>query len=61
MSAHLTEDMLIRHAFDLAEEQEGRDTAQHLAQCESCRVELERLQAKFRALDVLGGDMAHKR
>jgi len=58
MSAHLTEDMLIRHAFDLAEEQEGRDTAQHLAQCESCRVELERLQAKFRALDVLGADIA---
>ena len=58
MSEHLTEDMLIRHAFDLAEGQEGRDTAQHLAQCESCRVELERLQAKFKALDVLGGDIA---
>ncbi len=58
MSTHLTEDMLIRHAFDLAEEQEGHDTAQHLAQCESCTVELERLQEKFRALDVLAGDMA---
>ena len=58
MSSHLTEDMLIRHAFDLAEGQEGHDTAQHLAQCESCTVELERLQAKFRALDVLAGDMA---
>ena len=58
MSGHLTEDMLIRHAFDLAEGQEARDTAEHLGQCESCRVELERLEAKFGALDVLGGDMA---
>ncbi|MCD6392064.1 MAG: DUF4139 domain-containing protein [Planctomycetes bacterium] len=58
MSAHLTEDMLIRHAFDLAEGQEARDTAEHLTQCESCRMELERLQAKFKALDVLGGEIA---
>jgi len=58
VSVHLTEDMLIRHAFELAEGQQARDTAEHLARCELCRLELERLQAKFRALDVLGADMA---
>ncbi|MBE0534836.1 MAG: DUF4139 domain-containing protein [Phycisphaerae bacterium] len=57
MSNHLIEDMLIKYAFDLAGEQEKAAAEAHLAGCEQCQSELERVRGRFRALDLLAGDI----
>jgi hypothetical protein len=58
MSGHLSEDMLIKYAFDLATADDKAAAAGHLAECEQCKGELERLRGRFRALDLLAGDVA---
>jgi len=58
MSGHLIEDMLIKYAFDLAGEEEKCSLEAHLGDCEHCRGNLDRVRGKFRALDLLAGDVA---
>ena len=56
MNDHLTEDMLLKYQFDLADENEVRQVTAHLGQCDKCRAKLEAIKLKFSALDVLGGE-----
>jgi len=53
MNRHLTEQELIEYQFKLASEAQMAEVSEHLAQCGDCRGELERLAAKFSALDLL--------
>ena len=55
MTDHLTEDMLIKYQFNLAEGNELSEITAHLEKCEKCRAKLEEIKQKFSALDVLAG------
>ncbi len=56
MNRHLTKDELIKYQFDLLEQDEKTSAAEHLAQCSECQAELENLQDKFSALDLLSNE-----
>jgi hypothetical protein len=53
MNEHLTEQELIDYQFKLASEPDRNEIHNHLAQCEPCRQQLEKLVRKFAALDLL--------
>ena len=53
MNRHLTEQELIEYQFKLGSEAQMAEVSEHLAQCGDCRSELERLAARFSALDLL--------
>jgi len=53
MKRHLTEQELIEYRFRLGTDAEVDRAGEHLAECEHCRAELERLERKFAALDLL--------
>ena len=56
MKPHLTEDMLIQYQFDLLTEEQANEARSHLDECSTCRQQMERLSAKFSALDLLADD-----
>jgi len=53
MKRHLTEQELIEYRFRLGTDAEVDRAGEHLAECEHCRAELEKLERKFAALDLL--------
>ncbi|MBN2138849.1 MAG: DUF4139 domain-containing protein [Sedimentisphaerales bacterium] len=57
MKRHLTERELIEYLFKLGSAAEMELAGEHLGECESCRAELERLERKFAALDMLRDDV----
>jgi len=57
MNRHLTEKELIEYRFKLAPEDQAGAIAAHLDGCAECREHLERLNAKFAALDLLREDV----
>ncbi|MFH1718312.1 MAG: DUF4139 domain-containing protein [Planctomycetota bacterium] len=57
MNRHLTERELIEYRFKLAAEDQAGAIAAHLDGCAECRERLERLNAKFAALDLLREDV----
>jgi len=56
MENHLTERELIEYQFKLASESRAEEIAGHLESCSRCREQLEKLQRKFAALDLLRGE-----
>ena len=56
MENHLTENELIEYRFGLSSEQQQSTSSEHLAGCAECRERLEKLNAKFAALDLLWED-----
>ena len=56
MENHLTEQELIEYQFKLASDIQSKQAAEHLQSCEQCRGQLEKLQRKFAALDLLKGE-----
>ncbi len=56
MTRHITEKELIEYRFELAAADRAGAIAAHLADCAECRENLERLSAKFAALDLLRED-----
>ena len=57
MKRHLTEQELIEYRFKLASDAEIAGAGRHLAECEQCRGELEKIERKFAALDLLRDDV----
>ena len=57
MKRHLTEKELIEYEFKLASVGPAGEIAEHLESCGDCRGNLERLRAKFAALDLLKDDV----
>jgi len=57
MMRHLTEQELIEYRFKLGADAETDRAGEHLAECEHCRAELERLERKFASLDLLREDV----
>ncbi len=57
MENHLTEQQLLEYQFKLDSDSQSREAAEHLELCEQCRAELEKLQKKFAALDLLRDDV----
>ena len=57
MKRHLTEEELIKYRFKLAPDAQMEDISGHLAECEQCREQLEGLEHKFSALDLLRDDI----
>jgi hypothetical protein len=53
---HINDDILLKYAFDLLDEQQRAETAAHLEQCGECRATLQQIQKQFSALDVLDED-----
>ncbi len=53
MKRHLTEQELIEYRFKLAADVEIDRAGEHLAECEHCRAELEKLERRFASLDLL--------
>jgi len=53
MKRHLTEQELIEYRFKLAADVEIDRAGEHLAECERCRAELEKLERRFASLDLL--------
>ena len=54
MKHHLTEKELIEYQFKLASDAQMKEAAEHLEGCGQCRGNLEKLQRKYAALDLLG-------
>jgi hypothetical protein len=54
MKRHLTEKELIEYQFKLASDAGMKEAAEHLEGCADCRGNLEKLQRKYAALDLLG-------
>ena len=57
MNRHLTEQELIEYEFKLASDVLMGEIAGHLEDCAQCRENLEKLQGKFAALDLLREDI----
>ena len=55
MTAHLTENQLIKYNFNLSDSAETENIAAHLSDCSRCRETLEKLKTKFASLDLLAG------
>lgn len=55
MKRHLTEKELIEYQFKLASDAGMKEAAGHIEGCGQCRENLEKLQRKYAALDLLGG------
>ncbi|MCP4261366.1 MAG: DUF4139 domain-containing protein [Planctomycetes bacterium] len=53
---HLTEKELIEYQFKLASDTQMKEAAEHIEGCDQCRGNLEKLQRKYAALDLLGGE-----
>jgi hypothetical protein len=51
---HLTEKELIEYQFKLASDTGMKEAAEHIEGCDQCRGNLEKLQRKYSALDLLG-------
>jgi len=54
MKHHLTEKEIIEYQFKLASEIQMKEAAGHIEGCGQCRGNLEKLQRKYAALDLLG-------
>ena len=54
MKHHLTEKELIEYQFKLASDAGMKEAAEHIEGCCQCRRDLEKLQRKYSALDLLG-------
>ncbi len=54
MKRHLTENELIEYQFKLASDAQMKEAAEHIEGCGQCRENLEKLQRKYAALDLLG-------
>ncbi|NQT01396.1 MAG: DUF4139 domain-containing protein [Planctomycetes bacterium] len=54
MKHHLTEKELIEYQFKLASDTRMKEAAEHIEGCGQCRGNLEKLQRKYAALDLLG-------
>jgi hypothetical protein len=54
MKRHLTAKELIEYQFKLASDASMKETAEHIEGCGQCRENLEKLQRKYSALDLLG-------
>ena len=54
MKRHLTEKELIEYQFKLASDTQMNEAAEHIEGCGQCRENLEKLQRKYAALDLLG-------
>ncbi len=54
MKHHLTEKELIEYQFKLASDTQMKEAAGHIESCAQCRGNLEKLQRKYAALDLLG-------
>jgi len=57
MKRHLTEQELIEYRFKLGADAEMDRAREHLAECENCRAEMEKLERKFASLDLLREDV----
>jgi len=57
MNRHLTEQELIEYEFKLASDDLTAEISGHLEDCAQCRKNLEKLQRKFAALDLLREDI----
>jgi len=57
MKPHLTERELIEYRFELGSDAELTRAGEHLAECERCRDDLDRLARRFATLDLLREDI----
>ena len=53
---HLTEKELIKYQFKLASDTWMKEAAEHIVGCSLCQANLEKLQRKYAALDLLGDE-----
>ena len=57
MKKHCTEQQLIDHAFELADDATKQQTQAHLEVCKTCRRRLDELKVRFAALDLLRNEI----